>query len=164
MTFLDFGLVKHFSDDEMSTFARMVKSAAVDHDLAELRRAIEDAGMLLPNAPVSTEAVGEYFSRFYEPIREDREMTWTPEFASGIVRHVFDRNSPISQYATVPRAFVFIQRINLGLYALLGDLRATGNWRRISEEVWPFGSGEPSTPLGDAEAAWLTTPHHHNQG
>ena len=53
-------------------------------------------------------------------------MTWTQEYASSIVRHTFDRTSPIAQYATVPRAFVFIQRINLGLYALLGDLRATG--------------------------------------
>ncbi len=71
------------------------------------------------------------------------------------MRHTFDRSSPIAQYATVPRAFVFIQRINLGLYALLGDLRATGNYRRIAEELWPFADGPPSTPLGEAEAAWL---------
>ena len=50
-------------------------------------------------------------------------------------------SSPIAQYATVPRAFVFIQRINLGLYALLGDLRATGNYRRMAEELWPFADG-----------------------
>ena len=42
------------------------------------------------------------------------------------MRQTFGRASPISQYATVPRAFVFIQRINLGLYALLGELGATG--------------------------------------
>ena len=82
-------------------------------------------------------------------------MTWTPEYASSIVRHTFDRSSPIAQYATVPRAFVFIQRINLGLYALLGDLRATGNYRRMAEELWPFADGPPSTPLGEAEAVWL---------
>ena len=29
-------------------------------------------------------------------------MTWTPEYASSIVRHTFDRSSPIAQYATVP--------------------------------------------------------------
>ena len=68
-------------------------------------------------------------------------MTWTPEYASSIVRHTFDRTSPIAQYATVPRAFVFIQRINLGLYALLGELRATGNYRRMAEELWPFVDG-----------------------
>jgi predicted unusual protein kinase regulating ubiquinone biosynthesis (AarF/ABC1/UbiB family) len=155
VTFLDFGLVKHFGHDEMHTFARMVEAAAVHHDAAAYREAVEEAGLLRPGAPVSTEEVGEYFSLFYEPVRLDREMTWSGEYASSIVRHTFDRSSPISQYATVPRAFVFIQRINLGLYALLGDLGATGNYRRISEELWPFVAGPPSTPMGEAEAAWL---------
>jgi len=82
-------------------------------------------------------------------------MTWTPTYASSIVRHTFDRSSPIAQYATVPRAFVFIQRINLGLYALLGELEATGNYRRIAEELWPFVAATPSTPAGVAEAEWL---------
>jgi hypothetical protein len=82
-------------------------------------------------------------------------MTWSGAYASSIVRHTFDRTSPISQYATVPRAFVFIQRINLGLYALLGELRSTGNYRRIAEELWPFVDGPPSSPIGEAEAQWL---------
>ncbi len=82
-------------------------------------------------------------------------MTWSSEYASRIVRHTFDRTSPIAQYATVPRAFVFIQRINLGLYALLGELRATGNYRRIAEELWPFVAGPPSTPMAVAEQPWL---------
>jgi predicted unusual protein kinase regulating ubiquinone biosynthesis (AarF/ABC1/UbiB family) len=155
VTFLDFGLVKHFTGEEMTTFAAMVKAAAVDHDVAEFRAIVERAGMLKPDAPVDTEAVGEYFSQFYEPVRHDREMTWSGEYSSRIVRHTFDRSSPISQYATVPRAFVFIQRINLGLYALLGELRATGNYRRIAEELWPFIDGPPSTPIGEAEADWL---------
>jgi hypothetical protein len=55
----------------------------------------------------------------------------------------------------VPRSFVFIQRINLGLYALLGQLGSTGNFRRISEELWPMTNAGPSTPLGEQEAAWL---------
>jgi predicted unusual protein kinase regulating ubiquinone biosynthesis (AarF/ABC1/UbiB family) len=155
VTFLDFGLVKHFTDGEMTTFKSMVRSAAVDHDPARFRSIVEGAGMLRPGAPASTEAVGEYFSHFYEPVRLDREMTWSGEYASSIVRHTFDRSSPISQYATVPKAFVFIQRINLGLYALLGQLQATGNYRRIAEELWPFVNGEPSTPIGEAEAVWL---------
>jgi hypothetical protein len=49
---------------------------------------------------------------------------------------------------------VILQRINLGLFALLGDLNATADWRRIAEEIWPFVQGPPSTPLGEAELAW----------
>jgi predicted unusual protein kinase regulating ubiquinone biosynthesis (AarF/ABC1/UbiB family) len=155
VTFLDFGLVKHFTDEELNTFASMVKAAAIDHDHVRFREAVERAGLLRAGAPVDTEEAGEYFSHFYEPVRQDKVMTWTPEYSSRIVRHTFDRDSPISQYATVPKAFVFIQRINLGLYAILGELRATGNYRRIAEELWPMVNGAPSTPMGEAEAEWL---------
>ncbi len=155
VTFLDFGLVKHFSEGELATFVAMVKAAAFDHDATAFRHILEDAGMLRRGAPADDADVGEYFSQFYESVRDDREVTWSGEYASRIVRHTFDRSSPISQYATVPRAFVFIQRINLGLYALLGELEARGNYRRIAEELWPFVQGPPSTPMAVAEQPWL---------
>lgn len=154
VTFLDFGLVKHFTDAELEMFGSMVKAAAVDHDAPLFRSILEDAGMLQRDAPVDTDEVGEYFSLFYDTVRTDAEMTWTREYANSVVRHTFDRSSPISQYATVPRAFVFIQRINLGLYALLGELEATGNYRRIASELWTWVDAPPSTELGEAEAAW----------
>jgi predicted unusual protein kinase regulating ubiquinone biosynthesis (AarF/ABC1/UbiB family) len=155
VTFLDFGLVKHFTDDEMSTFIGMVRSAAYDHDVAEFRRILEQAGMLQRGCPAPDDEVGEYFSTFYESVRHDRVVTWSSEYSSRIVRHTFDRTSPIAQYATVPKAFVFIQRINLGLYALLGELKASGNYRRMAEELWPFVQGPPSTPLAHREHPWL---------
>lgn len=160
VTFLDFGLVKHFSDDEMATFVAMVRAAAYDHDMHEFRRIVERAGMLRPGAPVDTEEVGEYFGHFYQAVRADQTVTWSSAYASSVVRHTFDRSSPIGQYATVPRSFVFIQRINLGLYAILGELQATGNYRRIAEELWPFVQGPPSTALGQAEADWLARRGH----
>jgi len=49
---------------------------------------------------------------------------------------------------------VILQRINLGLFALLGELSATADWRAIAEEIWPFVQGPPSTPMGEAEVAW----------
>jgi predicted unusual protein kinase regulating ubiquinone biosynthesis (AarF/ABC1/UbiB family) len=156
VTFLDFGLVKRFTDEEMTTFIGMVKAAAYEHDVPTFRRIVEDAGMLRRGAPADDDEIGEYFGQFYESVKEDKVVTWSSEYASRIVRHTFDRTSPISQYATVPRAFVFIQRINLGLYALLGELRATGNYRRMAEELWPFVHGAPSTPMAEAEQPWLT--------
>ena len=160
VTFLDFGLIKHFTVDEMNMFQSMVTAAVLDHDMEKYRQVIEDAGMFQKDAPFTTEEAGNYFAHFYEPVRESRTMTWDAAYASSIVRHTFDRTSPIAQYATVPRSFVFIQRINLGLYALLGQLGSTGNFRRISEELWPMTNAGPSTPLGEQEAAWLAERHN----
>lgn len=157
VTFLDFGLIKHFTVEEMEMFQSMVKAAVLDHDMETYRRIIEDAGMLQIDAPFTTEEAGEYFSHFYAPVRESKMMTWDTAYATSIVRHTFDRTSAIAQYATVPRSFVFIQRINLGLYAILGQLQASGNFRRISEELWPMTNAGPSTPMGEQEAMWLAT-------
>ena len=54
VTFLDFGLVKHFTDAELHTFESMVKAAAIDHDHVEFREIVEDAGLLQRNAPIDT--------------------------------------------------------------------------------------------------------------
>jgi hypothetical protein len=63
--------------------------------------------------------------------------------------------SPVAAYISVPRPYVILQRINLGLFAVLGELSATADWRAISEEIWPFVRGPAATPMGEAEAAWL---------
>ena len=57
------------------------------------------------------------------------------------------------RHANVPPAFVVVQRINLGLFAVLAALGATANWRRLAEEMWPWVDGPPSTPLGELEHA-----------
>ena len=155
VTFLDFGLVKHFDDRAMATFQAMIRYAVLEPDHARFRATVEDAGLLRAGAPVTTDEVGRYFEHFYEAVRAGGTITWTPEYASATVRQTFDRNSPIAQYATVPADFVIIQRINLGLYAILGQLRATANYRKVAEELWPMDSGPPSTPMGEVEANWL---------
>ena len=35
-----------------------------------------------------------------------------------------------------------------------GPLGATADWRRITEEIWPWVDAAPTTELGRAEAAW----------
>jgi hypothetical protein len=56
--------------------------------------------------------------------------------------------------ANLPPSFVVIQRISLGLYAIFGELRATENWRRLAEEIWPFVGGPPATAMGREIGAW----------
>ncbi len=154
VTFLDFGLVKHFTADELLPVMQMAQNLCVRQDPEAFRRAMETAGFLRPGAPLSTETVVDHLAVFYETIRRPGPLTITPEYATSVVRRFFDVRSPVAQYASIPRSYVVLQRINLGLFAVIGELRATADWRRIAEEIWPFVQGPPATPIGAAEAAW----------
>jgi predicted unusual protein kinase regulating ubiquinone biosynthesis (AarF/ABC1/UbiB family) len=154
VTFLDFGLVKHFTQAELQPLLQMARTVCVEHDQEAFRRSLEDAGFLRPHAPLSTQAIVEHLAVFYDTIREPGPLTITGDYASTVVRRFFDLRSPVAGYISVPQSYVILQRINLGLFAVLGELSATANWRAIAEEIWPFVQGPPSTPMGHAEAAW----------
>jgi predicted unusual protein kinase regulating ubiquinone biosynthesis (AarF/ABC1/UbiB family) len=154
VTFLDFGLVKHFTPAELQPLMEMNRRLCVERDPEAFRRSLENAGFLRPNAPLSTETIIEYLAVFYDTIREPGPLTITGDYASSVVRRFFDVRSPVMGFISVPRSYVILQRINLGLFAVLGELSATANWRAIAEEIWPFVQGPASTPMGEAEAAW----------
>ncbi|MBO0821107.1 MAG: hypothetical protein J2P26_09685, partial [Nocardiopsaceae bacterium] len=158
VTFLDYGLVKHFTVEELKPLERMVRALCVDDDTEAFRRAMTEAGFLAPDAPVSTDQVIDQMGVFYATVRHrtgPRRMT--SEYATSVSRKFFDFKSPIAPYASIPRSYVVIQRINLGLMSVLAEMNATGDWRAISEELWPFLQSPPSTPMGEAEATWKTT-------
>src|SRR6202030_663912 len=154
VTFLDFGLVRHFSPAELQPLLAMARTICVEHDPEAFRRSLEDAGFLRPGAPLRTQEIVDHLAVFYDTIREPGPVTITADYASSVVRRFFDLRSPVAQYIAVPQPYVILQRINLGLFAVLGELSATADWRAIAEEIWPFTHGPASTPLGEAEAAW----------
>ncbi len=157
VTFLDFGMVKHFTDDDLVPLMDMARNLCVDDDPARFRASLEEAGFLVPGAPLSDEQVADHLAVFYQLVRESKPITVTSEYASSVVRRFFDVRSPVSQYARIPRSYVVLQRINLGLFALLGEIQATANWRAIAEEIWPFMLAPPSSPMGEAELPWLAS-------
>jgi len=154
VTFLDFGLTKYFTDRDLAPLVEALRCLVIENDGACFRSALERAGFLQAGAPVTTETVVDRFGLFYSTVLRDAPMTITPAFASAIVRRFFDAKGPLAPYSDVPRNYVILQRINLGLYAVLGSLNATANWRRIGQELWPFVLGPASTPIGEAEARW----------
>jgi predicted unusual protein kinase regulating ubiquinone biosynthesis (AarF/ABC1/UbiB family) len=154
VTFLDFGLVKHFTPDELRPLMALARNLCVENKPEAFRRSLEDAGFLRPLAPLSTEMIVDHLGVFYATIREPGRLTITPDYASTVVRRFFDLRNPVAEYVSIPQSYVILQRINLGLFALLGDLTATADWRAIAEEIWPFVRGPASTPLGEAEVAW----------
>lgn len=158
VTFLDFGLVKRFEPESIALIKRLIETIVLEPDPVEFRLAMERAGFLKPGAPVSDEMVTEYFGHFYAHMRERGPRIITPEFASEMVRRFFDIRGPygeVMRHANVPPAFVVVQRVNLGMFAVLAQLGATADWRSIAEELWPWVSGPPSTDLGRLEARWV---------
>ncbi len=154
VTFLDFGLVRHFTPAELQPLMQMARTICVEHDPEAFRASLETAGFLRPGAPLSTQEIVEHLAVFYDTIREPGPLTITSDYASSVVRRFFDLRSPVAQYIAVPRSYVVLQRINLGPFAVLGELSATADWRAISEEIWPFVRGPASTPLGEAGVPW----------
>ena len=55
VTFLDYGLVKHFTDVELGPLIHMVRNLCVANDPEAFRRAMEEAGFLVRGAPLSTD-------------------------------------------------------------------------------------------------------------
>jgi predicted unusual protein kinase regulating ubiquinone biosynthesis (AarF/ABC1/UbiB family) len=163
VSFLDFGLVKHFEAATILQFEEMIRAIVLRPDAAEFRRIVERIGLLRPGMPFTDLEVVDYFGHFYEFVLQDGVCTITPEYASETVRRFFDTTGPygpIMKASNVPASMVIIQRINLGLYAIFGEMGATANWRRIAEEVWPFVDGPPSTAIGERIAAWERARDH----
>ena len=154
VTFLDYGLVKDFTPDELAPLVAMVRYLCVEDDPEGFRRAMVEAGFLVPDAPIATEQVVEHMGVFYNTVRTRGRQTMSGEYASSVARRYFDFGNPLAAYANIPRSYVILQRINVGLFAVLGEMAATGDWRALAEEIWPFVQAPASTPMGEAEQAW----------
>ncbi len=160
VTFLDYGLVKKFTPAEMEVFWMMIRFQVSEPDPIRYRNAIEDAGLLLRNAPYSNEEIMEYFGWFYHPVQNDKPFTYTLEYAREALKRTFDptgEHTKMMKSFNLPPSFVVLNRIQWGLNAVLAQLTATANWRAISDELWPWVDAPPSTKLGELEAQWLAS-------
>ena len=67
---------------------------------------------------------------FYDTVRRPGQRTITGDYASAVVRRFFDVRSPLAQWVSVPRSYVILQRINLGLFADPGRAHGHGGLAR----------------------------------
>src|SRR5262249_42299071 len=115
VSFLDFGLVKHYSASEVDLFQSLIRPMVLAHGLPKFRAILEAHGVLRPDPSISDDDVREYFGHFYEMVMQSRVEEMTPEYASETVRRMFDLGSPyahVAKASNLPPAFVITQRIN----------------------------------------------------
>ena len=148
VTFLDFGCVKRLSPATQRGFWDM-PAAAVDNDAERLLRVCIDAGFFRVGDAPQTEKLLAWCRQNFASLHAPQPFTFTPEFAAQILGHLVSMDKDVLRHMAMPQDFVFTNRIFVGLYSILGALRATADWYAIFREDV---TGQPTTELGHLEA------------
>jgi predicted unusual protein kinase regulating ubiquinone biosynthesis (AarF/ABC1/UbiB family) len=154
VTFLDFGLVKRFTDAEYGSLI-----PTIDHVLAGdapgLVIALERAGFLHDGHDLDPERVYATVSAPYRAYLPE-EFTFTPNYTRDAMTSLLDLRGPNADVLAaldMPPSFVLLDRVVWGMSSMLGRLHARNRWRGILVEY--VHGLEPVTELGREERRWL---------
>jgi len=148
VTFLDFGCVKRLSPETQRGFWD-IPSATVANDADRLLRVYIEAGFTRADDPPPADKLLAWFRQNFAPLHLPQPFTFTPEFVAELLGDMANMDKDVRRHSNVPKDFVFTNRLFVGLYSVLGALRATADWRAIFDEDV---TGEPTTELGRLEA------------
>ncbi|MDQ1395443.1 MAG: hypothetical protein QOG64_702 [Acidimicrobiaceae bacterium] len=148
VTFLDFGCVKRLTPAAQRGFFDF-PAAAIDNDAERLLAVWIEHGFARAESPPPADKMLAWSRQNFAALHQPQPFTFTPEFVVQLLGHMAGMDKDVMRRATVPRDFVFTNRIFVGLYSILGALRATADWRAIFQEDV---TGQPTTELGRLEA------------
>ncbi|MBI2170335.1 MAG: hypothetical protein HYU28_12680, partial [Actinobacteria bacterium] len=124
-------------------------------DLDALNGAMVRHGWLKPDHGLDMTRVAEVASLMNRSLIGPDPFTFTREHARRVVESTMSIQGPygdIIKHVTLPPDHIMLNRIQLGVMALLGRLEATGNWSSIFDE-YILGAA-PVTPLGEMASGW----------
>jgi hypothetical protein len=156
VTFLDFGCVNRFSTQQVTLMQRVVAAAVADDAAALWDTFVEIGFLTASDAPTPTELL-EWYRDKLQPLVGEQPFTFTPAYAASVVQGIFARQGAagsVNRRFELPREYVFLSRIDLGLTPLLAELEATGPWAAIRRE-WDE-NGPPATEIGKLDAEHWT--------
>jgi predicted unusual protein kinase regulating ubiquinone biosynthesis (AarF/ABC1/UbiB family) len=152
MAFLDFGNTVSVGQETVERWRRAML-AAMHNDLESFASTMDELGYVRNMNRIDREAlltqamlVGDWYLR-------DEELRIDPDYVASVVAalidpRAFDGAMKLVRQLKIPPEEIWLRRVETSVLAVLGQLRAKRNWRRIMmEEV----SGEPATELGRAE-------------
>jgi predicted unusual protein kinase regulating ubiquinone biosynthesis (AarF/ABC1/UbiB family) len=155
VAFLDFGMTKQL-DREQIELEIAALGAVFEGDPERLRVAMHDLGFLKDPKKVDAERLMAHVIAVGGWYMEDREVTIDSRRVMDAITAVSDPRSEffdLMRRENVPANELMGRRMEVGVLAVLGQLRATRNWYRIGREWW-FGD-EPATELGREEWAYF---------
>src|SRR5687767_12399499 len=151
VAFLDFGMTKRLDIEQIELEIEVVK-ARVDNDPERLREKLHDLGFIKNPQRIDAERLMEHVNAVGGWYWEDTEKQITPEHVMSVITAISDPRSDfftLMRRENVPANELMGRRMEIGVLAVLGQLRAKRNWHRIAREWW-FGD-PPETELGQAE-------------
>lgn len=144
---LDFGCVKRL-DPAALAGQRAITAAVQAADAPCLKAALVAAGYTRPDDPVPAEDLYEFMRGFFAPIAADRPYRFAGDEGRGVMMRLLAREgefAEIRESVTLPGDLFFLMRLNAGLGAILGRLRAEANWYRLYNDAWDAGRSTPAT-------------------
>jgi predicted unusual protein kinase regulating ubiquinone biosynthesis (AarF/ABC1/UbiB family) len=135
VTFLDYGCVKRFEPDFMERWKRLAR-AIVSQDQRAFRTALVETGLVKEHRKFDWDTEWTLYRYLYEPVLTDEPFTFTPEWVSKTYELILWKN-PNKFHEALPRDWLFVNRLQWGLFSVLADLRTTARfaepWRRALE-------------------------------
>jgi predicted unusual protein kinase regulating ubiquinone biosynthesis (AarF/ABC1/UbiB family) len=155
VAFVDFGSTREVAPDRLAKMSEFCLAAS-ERDAERAKRALVELGYLVRPDTVDASRLMDSADAIQGWFLTDREVTIDAEL---VRRTIAAANDPragffdLMRRATLPHEDVLMRRLDAGVVAVLGQLRATCNWHRIAREYW---TGErASTELGQADAAFF---------
>jgi predicted unusual protein kinase regulating ubiquinone biosynthesis (AarF/ABC1/UbiB family) len=155
VAFLDFGMTKQLGTEQIELEIAALQ-AAIDNNPERLRIALVDLGFLHKPDRVDAERLMEHVRVIGGWYMDDREVTVDSQLVMRALAAVTDPRAgfyDLWRRENLPANELMGRRMETGVLAVLGQLRATRNWYRIGREWW-FGE-EPATELGREEWAYF---------
>jgi predicted unusual protein kinase regulating ubiquinone biosynthesis (AarF/ABC1/UbiB family) len=151
VAFLDFGMTKKLDHEQIVLEQRAFDAASRD-DPEDFRKALHDLGFIKNPSKLDAERLLEHMRAVGGWYVEDREIEIS---AKRVMKIIESMNDPRSEYfdlmrrEAMPADELMGRRMEIGVVAVLGQLRAKRNWHRIMRE-WIYADA-PTTPLGKEE-------------
>lgn len=131
--FLDFGSVKKFEPDTIEYFRGYAK-ALIENDMELFKQLSRRNGMAPEKGKFDWDFHWEMMSYTYREYLTPGEFTFTKEFVNESFDLFIFRNKNLFSFK-LPPDMLFSNRLHWGLFSILADLNATGNWQDICNEI-----------------------------
>ncbi|HEX4718456.1 MAG TPA: AarF/ABC1/UbiB kinase family protein [Thermoleophilaceae bacterium] len=155
MAFIDFGSVKEMSAGRLRVGVRLL-TAATEPDDEAVVDVLRELGYVRPESNPDAALLAAQIRVPNEWVLTDTEFTLDRSYVARLMTTQAQINAETLRLArtiSLPADDLMLNRMGIGVVAVLGQLGVTRNWHRMVREAW-FGD-PPATEMGAAEQAFF---------